>query len=229
MFGVGGIMLNYVHVSIFSEWFILKKGQAMGIIWLGWRVGSLAFPLICQWLLDTRGYEETLRVLIPPMLALVVPSMITFRGRYPLASVQTAPVQPRMSNITALRAPNVLFYLLVALLFSSISNVPTMFITRYGRDLQLNSSQQAAALTLRILSSMIGVYVFGRLSDSGYYQHLMIASAISSGLVFFFVWGFAKSSLGLFAYAIAIGLTGGGMSAPFHYEIPGARSNKVEH
>lgn len=40
MFGVGGIMLNFVHVSVFSEWFDKKQGQAMGIIWLGYRVGA---------------------------------------------------------------------------------------------------------------------------------------------------------------------------------------------
>ena len=212
MFGVGGIMLNFVHVSIFSEWFVRKKGKAMGIIWLGWRTGSLAFPLVCRWLLDTRGYEETLRFLIAPMLALVAPSILTFRGRYSGASVESAPAEPHLSKITALRSPNVFFYLLVALLFNSIANVPTMFIFRYGADLKLDSSQQALALTLRILSSMFGIYIFSLLSDSGYYQQLMIASAISSGLVFFLVWGLAKSSFGLFAYAISVGLTGGGMS-----------------
>ena len=212
MFGVGGIMLNFVHVSIFSEWFIQKKGKAMGIIWLGWRVGSLAFPLICQWLLNTRGYEETLRVLIAPMLALILPSMVTFRGRYPTASVESMAARPRMSKIAALRSPNVMFYLLVALLFSSIANVPTMFITRYGVDLNLDSSHQALALTLRILSSMLSMYVFGLLSDRGFYQQSMIASAVSSGLVYFLVWGFAKTTFGLYGYAIAIGLTGGGIS-----------------
>ncbi|KAK3176619.1 hypothetical protein OEA41_007942 [Lepraria neglecta] len=42
LYGIGGIFLNFVHVSIFSEWFDKKKGQAMGLIWLGYRVGGLA-------------------------------------------------------------------------------------------------------------------------------------------------------------------------------------------
>lgn len=45
LYGVGGIFLNFVHVSIFPEWFDKRKGQAMGVIWLGYRAGGLAFPL----------------------------------------------------------------------------------------------------------------------------------------------------------------------------------------
>lgn len=40
MFGIRGIILNFVHVSVFSEWFGKKQGQAMGIIWLGYSVGA---------------------------------------------------------------------------------------------------------------------------------------------------------------------------------------------
>jgi MCP family monocarboxylic acid transporter-like MFS transporter 10 len=60
LFCIGGIMLNFVHVSIFAEWFEAKKSTAMGIIWLGWRVGGLSLPLVCQWLLDNKGYNQTM-------------------------------------------------------------------------------------------------------------------------------------------------------------------------
>jgi MFS family permease len=83
LFGVGGIMLNFVHVSIFSEWFDKQKVQAMSFIWQGWRLGSLGFPLICQWLLGTLGYEATLQWLLAFMVPLLLPAILVFRGRYP--------------------------------------------------------------------------------------------------------------------------------------------------
>ena len=97
LYGIGGIFLNFVHVSIFSEWFDQKRSQAMSIIWLGYRVGGLAFPLICQWLLDQHGYEKTLRVLLAPMLALLLPTIVLFRGRYPASTVVRLP-QPQTTD-----------------------------------------------------------------------------------------------------------------------------------
>lgn len=210
LFGVGGIMLNFVHVSIFSEWFEKKKGQAMGMIWLGYRVGALVFPLISQWLLDKHGFQNTLRILIAPMLALLLPSVVLLRGRYPAATVVAKPASPPISRAAALGTPNVMFYLIVALLFDFVVNVPKMFIATFGVDLKLNTSDQALALSLHVFSNMLGTYGLGWLSDTLFYQGLIGGCAISTSLVHFLVWGYVKTKFGLFVYAIASGLTGGG-------------------
>ena len=210
LYGIGGILLNFVHVSIFSEWFDKKKGQAMGMIWLGYRVGGLAFPLICQSLLDKHGYPKTLRVMIAPMLALLLPSVVLFRGRYAAATVISKPAQPAISKIQALRTPRVLYYLIVALLFSFVTNVPMMFITKFGADLRLDPPDQALALSLVFASCMLGTYMIGQLSDKFFHQGLMAGSAISTSLVHVFLWGFTKSKYGLFVYAFCVGLTSGG-------------------
>lgn len=214
LFGIGGIMLNFVHVSIFSEWFEKRRGEAMGIIWLGFRVGALIFPLICQWLLEKHGYETTLRVLIAPMLALLLPSIVLFRGRYPTASVATNQTQshPPISKLTALRTPNVMIYLVVALLFDFVINVPKMFITTFGADLKLHRSDQAIALSLHVLCNMLGTYGLGWLSDSMFYESLIGGCAVSTSLVHFLIWGYAKTKFGVFLYAIASGLSSGGSS-----------------
>ena len=214
LYGIGGILLNFVHVSIFSEWFEKKKGKAMGIIWLGWRVGGLAFPPICQWLLDIHGYAETLRVLIAPMLALLAPSVILFRGRFATASVVASSARPRVSKRKALESPQVFFYLFVSTLSSLTTNIPIMFIAPFGTDIGVQASDQALALSLRVLTCMIGTYVFGWLSDRGYYRSLMAGSAICTGLVHLLVLGFVKDKVGLFLYAIAIGIANGG--EPWH-------------
>ena len=213
LFGVGGIMLNFVHVSIFSEWFEKRQGEAMGIIWLGFRVGALFFPLVCQWLLDKHGYEKTLRVLIAPMLALLAPSIVLFRGRYPTASVtNSAQSHPPISKLAALRTPNVMIYLVVSLLFDFVVNVPKMFITTFGADLNLHTSDQALALSLHVFCNMLGTYGLGRLSDSMFYESLISGCAVSTSLAHFLIWGYAKTKFGVFIYAIASGLASGGSS-----------------
>lgn len=210
LYGIGGICLNFVHVSIFSEWFDKKKGQAMGMIWLGYRVGGLAFPLVCQWLLEKHGYQKTLRVLIAPMLALLLPTVILFRGRFQAVTVVSGSSQPSVSKIDALRKPSVLFYLVASILFGLVTNVPMMFVTKFGADLGLQASDRALSLSLVFASNMVGTYACGQLSDRGFHQGLLGASAVSTSLIHFLLWGFVKTKSGLLAYAVCIGLTIGG-------------------
>ena len=182
----------------------------MGIIWLGYRVGRLAFPLICQWLLDKHGYQKTLRVLIAPMLALRMPSIVLFRVRYPAATVVTKAVEQPIPKIRALKTPNVFVYLTVSLLFGFVTNVPMMFITKFGADLGLIASDCALALSMVFASNMVATYVFGRLSDKIFHQGLMGASAVSASLVHFLCLGFVKTKTTLVMYAILVGFASGG-------------------
>ncbi|KAL8668967.1 MAG: hypothetical protein Q9168_006422 [Polycauliona sp. 1 TL-2023] len=210
LYGLGGILLNFVHVSVFSEWFDRKRGQAMGLIWLGFRFGGLAFPLICQWLLDKHGYAKTLRVLIAPMLALLAPSIFLLRGRYPASHAQVKPVRPPTSKMEALRTPTLPFYLLVAVLFAAVINVPMMFITKFAADLGLNSTDKSLALSLVFLGSLLGPYFHGRLSDNTFHPSVLSASALLTSLMHTLFWGFVKTKSGLFGYAIVIGTISGG-------------------
>lgn len=219
LFGLGGILLNFVHVSVFPEWFDQKRGQAMGLIWLGFRSGGLAFPLVCQWLLDKHGYSKTLRVLIAPMLALLLPSIILLRGRYPASTVQSKPIEQPKSKLAALRTPTLPFYLLIAILFAAVTNVPMMFITRFAADLTLSSADRALALSLVFLGNMLGPYLLGRLSDNAFHPSLMGASAISTSLMHLLVWGFVKGRSGLFGYAICVGIMSGGKLQPLRVSI----------
>jgi len=73
--GLGGILMDFVHVSVFSEWLDTAKGKkALGIIWTEWRVEALealVFPLICQWLLEEHGFSKTFRTPISPIVNLL--------------------------------------------------------------------------------------------------------------------------------------------------------------
>lgn len=225
LFGIGGIILNFVHVSVFVEWFSEEKqSQAMGIIWTGYRLGELAFPLICQRLLDKHGYEETLRVLIAPMLTLLAPSIILLRGRYPASRVITEPTQPVRSKMAVLKSPDLLFHLLVSLMWDLVINVPTMFITTFGADIKLDTSERAIAFSLYTLSNMIGTYALGWISSPNNFEILLALCAFSTSFVHLVIWGFTKTRFGLFSYAIAVGLTSGGSDNclyPFYSEMSG--------
>lgn len=211
-FGLGGIMLNFVHVSIFSEWFDKKKGQAMGIIWSGWRVGALAFPLICQWLLEQHGFEKTLRVLIAPMISLLVPAMVLFRGRYHSTTITLKSATKPVSKLQALGAPSVLYYLCATCMFYLVINVPKMFITTFAADLGIKGSDQALALVLLVLSEMVGTYLCGYLSATMYHEGLTAFNAIATSITHLLGMGYARGKASVLAYAVVVGLTSGGFT-----------------
>lgn len=118
-----------------------------------------------------------------PMLALLMPSLVLFHGRYPAARVVSEHSQPAISRMQALRTPNVLFYLVVSLLFSSVTDAPMMFVTTFGADLNLDASDRALALFLVFASNMLGTYLLGRPSDRIFHQGLMGASSLSASLI----------------------------------------------
>ena len=211
LFGIGGVMLNYVHVSVFPEWFDKRRGEAMGIIWVGFRLGSVASPLVCNWLLEKHGYGQTLRVLIAPMLTLLGPSVFLLRGRYPAAAITSEPSEPRAAILDALRRPIVLFFLTVSLLFSLVTFLPVMFITTFGVDIGIKFSEAVVALAVHHVARMVGTYLAGRLVKGSHPSELLMGTlGVSTALIHVLVLGFCKDRVGLFVYAILIGLSTGG-------------------
>lgn len=211
VFGLGGVMLNFVHVSIFPEWFDKRRGEAMGIIWVGFRLGSVASPLICNWLLEKHGYGQTLRVLLAPMLTLLGPSIFLLRGRYPAAAVVSEPSEPRLAIIGALRRPTVLFFLFVSMLFNMVTFMPVMFITTLGVDIGVRFSDAVVALSVHHIARMVGTYLAGRLVKGPHPSELLMGTlAVSTALIHLLVLGFCKDRFGIFVYAILIGLSTGG-------------------
>lgn len=210
-FGIGGILMNFVHVSIFPEWFDKKKGKAMGIIWTGWRVGALGFPPLCQWLLDKHGFAKTIRVLLAPMLTLLAPAAVLLRGRYHGATVTARPAEPAISKFSALRAPTVLYYLLATNLYFLVVNVPKMFITTFAADLKLSGSSQAGALVLLTFSEMLVTYLCGWLSDRHHHGYFMGPLALLTALAHLVGLGYARSKAGVFVYAFVVGALSGGV------------------
>lgn len=211
-FGVGGILMNFVHVSIFPEWFDAKKGQAMGIIWSGWRVGALGLPLICQWLLDAHGYQTTIYVLIAPFLSLLLPSVLLLRGRFHGVGVTETPKPSAISKLQALRAPSVLYYLVATSMFFLVVNIPNMFIGTFTSDLGFSGTDQALAYVCLTLSDMMGTYALGWLSDHVHHEVLTGLLAIIVSILHVVGFGFARSKVAVFLYGVAVGLAGGGFS-----------------
>lgn len=86
LFGMGrmiavGILSLVISVSV-SNWFVRKRGRAIGITWLGPRFGSALFPVMVQFFIMTLGWRiawSTLGVVVFVMSG--IPALIFLRRR----------------------------------------------------------------------------------------------------------------------------------------------------
>ena len=62
MLGVGGSFLAFPGMSAPSQWFLRKRGLALGIAMSGSGIGGLAIAPVTQKLLDTVGLQWSLRI-----------------------------------------------------------------------------------------------------------------------------------------------------------------------
>lgn len=85
-FGTGrmiavGVLMLVISVSI-SNWFVRKRGRAMGIVWLGSRFGSALLPLLLQYFILVLGWRlawSTMGVTV--FLLSGIPALVFLRRR----------------------------------------------------------------------------------------------------------------------------------------------------
>ncbi len=86
LFGVGrmiavGVLTMVVSVTV-SNWFIRWRGRAMGITWLGPRIGSTLLPLFVQHIMRTQGWRASWSALgVLLFLVSAIPALIFLRRR----------------------------------------------------------------------------------------------------------------------------------------------------
>jgi MFS transporter, MCT family, solute carrier family 16 (monocarboxylic acid transporters), member 10 len=80
-------MLYNPCLSYVSEWFVVRRGLAIGVISTGTATGGLLLPLILPRLIDKYGPSATLRILSLVLMVLLLPALPFLRGRLPMARV----------------------------------------------------------------------------------------------------------------------------------------------
>ena len=86
LFGVGrmiavGVLTLVVSVTV-SNWFIRRRGRAMGVAWLGPRIGSALLPLFVQHVILMQGWRTAWSALgLLVFLVSALPSLIFLRRR----------------------------------------------------------------------------------------------------------------------------------------------------
>lgn len=227
-----GILSLVISVSV-SNWFIRKRGQAMGIAHLGSRIGSAVFPPLTQFMILALGWRLAWASLggivfllsaIPSILLLrrrpedmgLKPDGETKSNKLPGAGTSSHEdiEKPEPEQIwtrkMALATPS--FWLLLGMtsLIRFTGAGINFHLFPFWTDSGISAKEAVIALSVVAIASAFGGLLFGYLSDRVKPHKLMSFAVLS--LAFIFPWVFyLKSGTWFFIFACSFGLLRGGM------------------
>ena len=208
LFALGGNLIFCPTVTYLDEWFVRRKGLAIGIMWAGDGVGGVAMPLILETLLARYGFRVALRSIAVANVVLLTPLLYFLKPRLPTpAASSTRPI-----DIGFLRSPY--FWTLQA--FNIVQALgyflPSNYLPTYAQSLGLSSRIGSLMLVLINLAAVFGCVAVGFLVDRVDVLNVVLGISVVSAVAVFAVWGLSTSLPVLAIFALGYGLTAGAYS-----------------
>ncbi|KAF2841835.1 putative MFS monocarboxylate transporter [Patellaria atrata CBS 101060] len=207
--GLGSGLLFAPTTLYLDEWFVRKKGLAIGIMWAGKSISGVVLPFIMDVSLRKFGPRTTLQGWTVATLLMTAPLLHFLRPRIPVARSSSA----RRLDLSFLRLSS--FWMLQAgnIMQSLGYFLPTAYLSAYTVD-QLHLSSTIGTLLLSILNgtSVFGGIVIGVVSDHFHVTNAILVSTLGSTAAIFFLWGFSSHVAVLSIFVIVYGFFAGGYS-----------------
>ncbi|KAJ3026674.1 UNVERIFIED_CONTAM: hypothetical protein HDU68_005260 [Siphonaria sp. JEL0065] len=203
MFGVGSSLIFFPAVSLPPQYFLKKRGLAMGITVAGTGCGGLAFSILSSKLLDSIGLAWTLRI-----TALI--SFVLMVATIPFMKTRITPTKGK-KDYSFLKKPGFYALFFACFFFCFCEFVAVDFLTLFGQQrIGLTLQDGGAIMSIYNGSNIIGRLVVGFCSDRflGPFNGLVLS--IWFTVVATFAWMAASSFMGLAVASAAIGFFDGG-------------------
>ncbi|KAJ6514179.1 major facilitator superfamily domain-containing protein [Mycena vitilis] len=212
-YAIGGSLLYLPCISYLSEWFVVRRGLANGILFAGTAAGGLVLPLVLAPLISNHGSAKALRILAIAIAVLLLPLLPFVKGRIPDARARVHGPTPRGAPGPQEWMKHRLFWLVLAVntLQGFAYFVPIIYLPTFANDLNISSSNSAATLAMLNAASVVGRLSMGYLSDRVNAWKLALATLFTTSLATFILWGVLSHSFaGLMVFGIAYGSIAGG-------------------
>lgn len=222
--GFVGVLINTVLVS---NWFIKKRGTALGIVLCGTSFGGVVIPLLATPMIKNFGWRWGMIgvslliwvILIPAIIFLVKekPGELGLfpdnedRGINPDEFKNTAPTQlPGLSLGEALKTPIFWIFAFAAALVFYPLFVTTQQLILYLRTEKIGLSPEAAAGMISLMSglSILGKFGFGFLSDKLSPTLVMLLCCLTMFIGTLFFLSFSASVVLFFIIPFGLGYGG---------------------
>ncbi|CCA76287.1 hypothetical protein PIIN_10282 [Serendipita indica DSM 11827] len=146
LYALGGVLLYNPCLSYMSEWFVVRRGFANGVIYAGTAVGGLILPPILPSVIERQGAAKALRMLAIVVGAFLLPALPFLKGRLPPARVQGP--STRLISERLFRNPE--FH--VALGMNTFQGfgyfVPLVWLPTFATEMKLSATNASIALAV---------------------------------------------------------------------------------
>jgi sugar phosphate permease len=180
-----------VAVMLVSNWFVKRRGTAIGIALVGTSLGGMFFPRFATGLIAEHGWrrafalEAFFPLVLVAVIALLVRSRPQDKGLEPLGARPSAaaaggtgrPELPGLDYWTALKTPTFWALAFAAMTtFFSILGFQANLILHITVDLGFSPQRGAYGMTLLFGMALIGKFVFGFLADHLHHQRVFLGN-----------------------------------------------------
>ncbi|KAK2464720.1 hypothetical protein APHAL10511_003296 [Amanita phalloides] len=200
--GCGGIFGP--TMAVVAHWFKKRRGQAMGLVAMGTSLGGTLLPVAAKSLMGQVGFKWTMRLIGFFLLFTLSLSNLVMKRRLPPKNVPGG-----LLNLSAFRSPAFTIYCISA--FTTLLGLYTVltYIDVAAAGVPGVSETLAFYLvSIANVSSLVGRYVSGVVSDRVGPMNVMIPFTILAG-VMTFIWPYARTAPGLVTIAIVYGFCSG--------------------
>lgn len=215
-YGVGLLIMVYPIFNMLNEWFVERRGLALGVICASTGVTGLFFPFIIEVLLSKYGPAWTLRICALTLLLLCGPCVALFQSRFPTYE----DAKDQETNYSFLKMPLFYFFILATLLQGLGFFIPSIYLPSYAASLGMSTTIGALLLMIYSVAQIAGQMVTGYVSDLRISRMgingripigiLVFLSPLISGLSILLLWGPARSLAMLIVFAMFYGASAGG-------------------
>ncbi|MBU2648908.1 MFS transporter [bacterium] len=242
-FGTGrmiasGLLALVVTVSV-SNWFIEKRGRAMGISQLGSRIGIAFLPLLVQYIIDSFGWRTAWVVLgLIVFTFSAIPSLLFLKRRpedvgllpdgrdpgtfldKPTETAQKGTSTARVSSLdneaiwsrSAVFRTRAFWQLIVVMSIIYFVGAGANFhLFPFLTDAGIPARIAVLVITVLSISSALGGVFFGFLAERIAVKRLMGFVFMVNGVIFFSLFWVVENRILLFCFAVVYGLIRGGI------------------
>lgn len=209
MYSVGVTVMYFPIISMLNEWFVAKRGLALGVVTAATGVSGIAMPFVLASLLDRYGYPTTLRAFAGALVVLTGPVLPMLRGRVP---VTREGVRGRGRVDLAFLGRGRFWGFGASVLLQGLGYFyPMLFLPSYASALGYGPNVGALLLALFSFSQVPGQIVVGYLSDNRVsVETLAFLAPAVSAVAILTLWGMAHSLSSLIVFSLVYGVFGGG-------------------
>ncbi|KAL9586794.1 MAG: hypothetical protein Q9212_000680 [Teloschistes hypoglaucus] len=209
LYALGGCMLYMPTMQYLDEWFVERKGLALGFFFAGTGVGGVVIPLVMNWALHKWSASTALRIWA---LVLTAPLIYFIKPRLPVPADHKATRNQRL-DFNFLKQP-VFWFMEIGNFMQGIGYfIPTVFLPTFAHSLGLSQIAGSSTLSLLNAATVVGGILLGALSDKYDVINVMVFASIGSVISIFLIWGFSTSIAPLYVFSIIYGVFGGGFSS----------------